>query len=394
MFEYLNQIDKNVYERYLTAEKDIKSSNNSFYDSFLNLQENFLKTVVEKHGIEIGPHVTCGELLKRPEVKDLFLNTLGVDTYAYEKMGDYTKKANEHKHKKGKNIELDTVIKYMRVFYSVSSKCVEGDVRPFDEWYFKKIFGNMEKVEERLSGLEEGQQQILRKLDEKQSAVPEKPAERESRSDSTQTTRNFIARAEKKYNWFGTNEDFKKSRKILIIIQLALIAVGILSTVLSSVSFKLYSTFTLFENIVAFQTVILMIYALKTEKHFADHLLAKYNCDIFINDDGVWRNTNREKKRYKWIRRISYVCVIANIICIWAMGSGAVRVFATIFELAFLALTFASRYFNVDFYCMYNAIFISGPNASETERGTLVYDCLNKKLSSYKEYSEKYSAFI
>ena len=46
MFEYLQQIDNRIYDRYLTLEKNIKAASNSFYDSFLDLQENFLKYVL------------------------------------------------------------------------------------------------------------------------------------------------------------------------------------------------------------------------------------------------------------------------------------------------------------------------------------------------------------
>lgn len=95
MFEYLQQIDNRIYDRYLTLEKNIKAASNSFYDSFLDLQENFLKYVTDENGISISPHESCGALLKRAEVRELFLNKYGLDSYTYEKMGDYAKKANE-----------------------------------------------------------------------------------------------------------------------------------------------------------------------------------------------------------------------------------------------------------------------------------------------------------
>ena len=400
MFEYLRQIDEKIYGRYETVETNIKAASNSFYDAFLDLQENFLKIVVEKNGIETGAHVSCGELLRRPEVKDLFLNKYGVDEYDYDKMGDYTKKANEHKHRKEKHIEAETIVNYMRVFYGVSRKCVaEGIVvPPFSERYFKDLFGSMSKVEERLSAIEDVQQQILQTINKQGDSQPEKRERSDdgkSSPDGKQVLKNFIAKAEKKYNWFGTEQDFKKSKKFLVLIYAAMIFTGVISTILSSASFNLYSTFTLFENIVLVQAVILLSYTLKAQKYYFDRDLAKYNSDIFVLDgDGVWRDSNKEKKKYKYLRRISYACVIANIICIWTMGSGAIRIFATIFELVFLALTVGSVFLRINLYCMYSTLFITGYNSSGTEKVTIVHDSLQKKLFTYEEYKEKFSSFI
>lgn len=397
MFEYLKQIDEKVFDRYLTVEKNIKSASNSFYDSFLNLQEAFVKIIIEKNGIDVDGHATCGELLKDRRVEDLFLKSFGVDTYVYKKMGDYTKKANEHKHKKEKHIEVDTIVRYMSIFHSVSNGCMadKSTVPAFDEKYFKDIFGSASRVDERLGVLEEGQQQILQAIS-KLGGVQEKRADAAQRgADGKAVLKNFIAKAEKKYNWFGTEEDFKKSKKTLIIIQSVLIFAGLLSTVLTSVCLGLYSTFTLFENIVLIQTVILLTYALRTKKYYPDHQLAKYTADVYVQDsDGIWRDGYREKKKYKWMRRISYIAVLGNIICIWTMGSGMARIFATVFELAFLALTIASSLLRINLYCMYNTLFISGYNASGTEKVTIVYDCMQKKLLTFEEYKERYSPFI
>ena len=167
MFEYLQQIDDKIYDRYLTLEKNIKSASNSFYDSYLDLQENLLKFIVSKDGIKLFTHESCGALLKRSEVKELFLQKYGLDSYTYEKMSDYAKKANEHKHRKEKSVEVDTIVSYMHVFYDLSSSYAlyQGVfVAQFDGKYFKSIFGSMEKVNEKLEGLAEGQHEIITTL--------------------------------------------------------------------------------------------------------------------------------------------------------------------------------------------------------------------------------------
>ena len=78
MFEFLANIDDSLLKRYSTLERNVKAASNSFYDSYLDMLEQFIKTVLETEGIEIKANETCGAVLKRNEVKDLFINTFGI----------------------------------------------------------------------------------------------------------------------------------------------------------------------------------------------------------------------------------------------------------------------------------------------------------------------------
>lgn len=99
MFKHLSEINYKIYERYLTLEKNIKSGSNSFYDAYLDLQEQFIKDVAVFCGFDIKARETCGELLRRDDVKNFFKDVLRVDDFTYTKMQDYTLKVNAHKHK-------------------------------------------------------------------------------------------------------------------------------------------------------------------------------------------------------------------------------------------------------------------------------------------------------
>ena len=52
MFGFLKDLDYRLFERYRTLERNIKSASNSFYDSYLDLQEQFLRIVLENEGVE------------------------------------------------------------------------------------------------------------------------------------------------------------------------------------------------------------------------------------------------------------------------------------------------------------------------------------------------------
>lgn len=146
MFDYLKDIDRCLYERYLTLERNIKSRSNSFYDSYLDLQENFIKLALRNVAIDIKAQETCGAILRRQEVENYFKCELFLDDYTYNKMKDYTLKVNSHKHKGEKKIQIETIINYLKVFYDASTKYArESAHKEFDAEYFISIYGIFEK---------------------------------------------------------------------------------------------------------------------------------------------------------------------------------------------------------------------------------------------------------
>ena len=120
MFEYLIEIEPRLYDRFLTVERNVKAASNSFYDAYLDLQEQFIKTVAVPCGFDIKARETCGELLRRTDVQNYFKDILHIDDFTYNKMQDYTLKVNAHKHKGEKNIQIDTIVSYMKIFYNAT----------------------------------------------------------------------------------------------------------------------------------------------------------------------------------------------------------------------------------------------------------------------------------
>ena len=148
MFEFLKVIDLRLYERYLTVERNIKAGSNSFYDAYLDLLEQFIKTVAVEFEVEIFSRDTCGAILKRAEMSTVLKETLCIDDYTFAKMQDYTLKVNSHKHKGEKKIQVETVVSYMRVIYNAfSAYCAFKDIAidPFDGNYFIDNFGLWER---------------------------------------------------------------------------------------------------------------------------------------------------------------------------------------------------------------------------------------------------------
>lgn len=148
MFEYLIEIEPRLYDRFLTVERNVKAASNSFYDAYLDLQEQFIKTVAVSCGFDIKARETCGELLRRTDVQNYFKEILHIDDFTYNKMQDYTLKVNAHKHKGEKNIQIDTIVSYMKIFYNATKAFAvykNIDVSDFYADCFINIFGYFEK---------------------------------------------------------------------------------------------------------------------------------------------------------------------------------------------------------------------------------------------------------
>ena len=168
MFEYLKLIDEKIFNRYQTVERNIRAASNSFYDSYLDMLEQFVKLVIEKSGSEFSG--TCGQMLMRQEIKSYFLKTLRLDEFSYNKMRDYTQKVNAHKHKNEKNIMPDTIVTYMKVFHTVTSAyvlCLGESACEFDANYFLEMFGQYERLNDRLrNSVEDLKSELARSIEE------------------------------------------------------------------------------------------------------------------------------------------------------------------------------------------------------------------------------------
>jgi hypothetical protein len=206
----------------------------------------------------------------------------------------------------------------------------------------------------------------------------------------------FKKKSKKEYFWFGTGQEFSKSKNLLIASCVALIFIGIISTILTSIAFNLYSTFTLFENIWVFASCFILSHGIKTKKIMQDIDLKEHSCDKFIQDaDGTWRDTDKEKKRYKWFRRISYFSVIFNIVGILTISSGGLVVAATIFEILFFGITLTASLIRNDFDTTYGFIIVyTGRNMDNTQTVKAVFDVMEKKLFLYEDYMSMYKQML
>ncbi|MCQ2772553.1 MAG: hypothetical protein MJ238_04690 [Bacilli bacterium] len=135
--------------RFNTLERNVKSKTNSFYDSYLDLLEATIKYFLDENGVPYDPTRTCGHIIRTDEAKSFFKETLGLDDYTFNKLPDYIKKCNDHKHKKEKTLQVEGVINFLKVYFDLINSYldyIKGIRVEFDASYFTSIYGETERL--------------------------------------------------------------------------------------------------------------------------------------------------------------------------------------------------------------------------------------------------------
>ena len=135
--------------RFNTLVGNIKAKSNSFYDAYLYLLEATIKYFLDENGVVYDNTRTCGFLVKDEGVRLFLLSALKLDDYTYNKLPDYIKKCNDHKHKKEKTLGIDSIINYLKVYFDLVNYYIDfirGVRVEFDAEYFTSIYGETERL--------------------------------------------------------------------------------------------------------------------------------------------------------------------------------------------------------------------------------------------------------
>ena len=135
--------------RYETLERNIKARSNSFYDSYLDLLESTIKYFLDESKINYDDSRTCGYIVRSKEVHDFLINELKLDDFTYNKLSDYIKKCNDHKHKKEKCLMVEGMINYLNVYFNLLNyyyDYIKESRMVFDSQYYVSIYGETERL--------------------------------------------------------------------------------------------------------------------------------------------------------------------------------------------------------------------------------------------------------
>lgn len=210
-----------------------------------------------------------------------------------------------------------------------------------------------------------------------------------TRQNDQEILQTFLKKAKKSWRWFGTLLEFKKIKKLATVSLIILLAIGLITTIVSSVCFQMYSTFTLFENAWMICGIVYLVYAIKSQYIYEVNALVANSPSNYEKDKLGMAFPKKEKvvfKIFKWLAIISVVC---NIICIWAgMGKG-IKVIATIMEVLFLGTIIFAYFMNLNLYAQYSIIWVEGHNLTTNEKVVLVLPPGAKQLMLEEDFKKK-----
>lgn len=400
-----NVFNKSVYQRYLTLEKNIKSNSNSFYDSFLDLLEATVKFILDDKGIEYDYSKPCGYILNSDQVKDFYINTVGVDEKLYESLKDKIKKCNDSKHKKEKNVDAEAVVSSMRLYISFANRYLSftgRDLIDFNPTYFSNMLGESEKTNEKLDSI----QQDLASLKNAMASITFTPNKKDKeninqvsnkpKTDDLSILRRFVSKAKCSFKWFGNEKDFKKEKLLTVISFAALWLIGITTTILSSIYYGYYSIWSLIENIYLLVSLFLTLFVMGSNRFVEQNELADKSTFKFITDEiGIKRRTGSEKRRYSVFRIFVYLMPLLNTISLFASFSQekiGLMMFTIGFEFIFFIITIVSKAMYSGFVGGYDtAIYLEGHNETTNEPVTIVATLIDNQLYEKEDFEKKYS---
>ena len=379
----INLFEEKIESRFFTLIKNIKTKSNSFYDSYLDLLEETLKYILSANNVLYDNTKTSGQILKNEMVIEFMNNELFIDDYTYSKLFDYIKKCNDHKHKKEKQLSIDSVINYLKVYFDfVNYYKVYKNEEPltFNPSYFNDIFNDIEEKNDLIIDKLEKQEQEIKRISNKLDSLGPSGEEKKNIFISK------LVKSKKYYVWFGREKIFAKERNNTIKYLFITICFGVVSTILTSLASKIYTTFTFFENMWLGALIFILIYTFTySKKILADDYVNKtIYINSYINAVKFPLVRHKEKNKYLVFRILSYISVFLNIFMIFEYYSGTVDIFALIFEILYFVFSIISI---IKYKSLVEGYFIFGilENCSDFK---YVLDISKNKLIPYDELKE------
>ena len=125
---------------------------------------------------------------------------------------------------------------------------------------------NTRDLSDRLDSIESQQETMLNKIDQLNKAN-----QLNGQINNTQLSKKeelviFIKKAKKEYLWFGSNAEFSRSKRLITLSCIGVFIIGIISTILTSKTLGIYSTYTFFENIIIFEACFIIYHANSAKK--------------------------------------------------------------------------------------------------------------------------------
>ena len=257
----------------------------------------------------------------------------------------------------------------------------------------RSLFERLDSIEATGESTNKMVAQILGILQNQKPAAITQPQPQQPKPNNQEILQQFLKQSKKSWRWFGTRAEFGKWKTLAIISLLILLIVGLATSIISTICFKMYSIFTFFENAWMVFGIIYLVYASKTQLTYEANALAANSSYKYETDKLGMKFPRKEKvvfRIFKWAAIISVPC---NIICIWAGMGKSNQVLATIMEIVFLCAIIFAFFMNLNLYAQYSIIWVEGHNLTTKEKVVLVLPPGAKQLMPEEEFKKKMPFF-
>ena len=401
MFKFLFDLDPRLFERYQTLERNVRAESDSFYDSYLALLEHLVRYICSELEISENERESCGNLLGKPALKAYMLS-IGVEDNTYEKLKDYTRKINKHKHSNQNTATMEQVLNYLAVLHAFGGKYAQSreiTVTPFDSRYYLELFGSYERdskelkgemknVDSRLDSIE----QMLGEMKSNKGSEPQVVIHKTT-EDLRRELIDFVKKSEQHFHYYGKHEDFlseKRVVRIMALITSVLLLISSLFTLIGADGFDL-GIWLRFLWIILCLIIVINVSLVGFKAESWKFLSRTYD-DVDIGADMIARKTLKKKWSYRWIPKIVVVCSIWDIlIVITECTLPVLIILALVFEVAFIVCMFVTLTKCYDFFDSYMVLCFTGFN-QRFEEVTVVYDELTQRWYTENEFAERFSA--
>lgn len=250
------------------------------------------------------------------------------------------------------------------------------------------LFEQIEDVKKSVDENNRQLEKIQKSVDEiKNHQVSNLPGREKSQQEILS---DFIRSSRKEYVHLSTDTDFSKSKKFTRFVLLCYIGISVSVTILTSIGLKIYSTFTLFENIWLVLSCFMAHYTSVAQKFYETAAYAEKSIDLFkVTKENVWVDTYRKKKKYRVFFVLCLICAGLNIVVSFTFPN-AITGLVIVFELIYIAATIFSYITYTKFFSSYGPLKFTGYNLSKSKIVTIYYDNIFEKYLTEEEFFKTY----
>ena len=265
------------------------------------------------------------------------------------------------------------------------------------------IFEEFDKMSEQIKKLDEKVDEIgdksdlkamseqIKKINDKVDGISNTKIVYVDKEKEKHTWRNFVIKSKKEYCWFGHKEDFEAKQNLIILVGLALVITLLLSTILTSIAIKTYSTFSLLENIWLVVIIILIVKISLTDKEQEMFSFFKWSLYVDEFDGESILYKGRVKKRYYVFLILNCIAAVLNVIFLFTDKKYVFAIIVLILEIINIALSIIFfRFQYLPFFDSYFHLKLIGRGENSIEPVIIYFDMLQNKFYTEEEYYDTF----